>query len=124
MHYHYQTTPDATIEYLSHTIISYLATNKRVVWLLSGGSNIGVATAVAQRLQSSDLSNLYVSLVDERYGPVGHADENWEQLINAGFTLPGAHLYRPLVGQSIEVTTRKFASWLQFQLTHADISIG
>lgn len=102
----------------------HLARGERVVWLLSGGSSMRIAVRVAELLGEVDVSKLAVTLTDERYGPVGHADENWQQLTEAGFSLDGALLYRPLHGRSIEATTSEFAAWLEHQLSHADYTVG
>src|SRR5450830_1401642 len=61
------------------TLIDHLSKGERILWLLSGGSSIPIAIIASQSLQNIDLSNLFVSLTDERYGPIGHKDENWQQ---------------------------------------------
>ena len=38
-------------------------------------------------------------LTDERYGPVGHPDSNWSQLLQKGFDLPQAKLVPVLTGR-------------------------
>ena len=67
-----------------------LTQGKRVLWLVSGGSNIAAEVAVMQMLtaQSKDkLQNLAILPMDERYGPQGHKDSNTEQLRAAGFSV-------------------------------------
>lgn len=110
---------------LATSITSQLKHGKRVLWLLSGGSSIDIAIKT-QGLLSADLNltNLYVSLTDERFGDLNHADENWSQLIAAGFSLPGAQLYRPLIGQDIATTTQLFNNWLGEQFSAAGYKIG
>jgi len=105
-------------------IKNHLSKGERVLWLLSGGSSIAIAVEASKRLKLSNLSNLFVSLVDERYGLIGHQDENWQQLIDAGFNLPSANLYRPLIGKDIEPTRAGFNDWLSDQITMADYKIG
>lgn len=106
------------------TVKDHLARGERVLLLLSGGSGAAIAVAAARELQHTDLSHLAVSMTDERYGQLGHPDENWQQLLDAGFSLPGATLYRPLVGESRDYTTTAFANWLSEQLQIADYKIG
>lgn len=110
---------------LATSIAAQLQHGKRVLWLLSGGSGIDIAIKT-QGLLSTDLNltNLYVSLTDERFGDLNHADENWSQLIAAGFNLPGARLYRTLIGQDIATTTQLFNNWLGEQFSAADYKIG
>src|SRR6266566_4768573 len=73
-----------------------LQAGKRVLWLVSGGSVIPVAVAVAQKFTGIPVGKLTVSLTDERPGPVGHPDSNWLGLQQAGLQLPGATL-RPIL---------------------------
>lgn len=105
-------------------IKDHLIKGEQVLWLLSGGSGITVAVEVSKRLRLLDLSKLFVSLTDERYGIIDHDDENWKQLLDAGFILPKANLYRPLIGKDIVTTTVAFGDWLFTQLEKSDFKIG
>lgn len=120
----YAESAQPAIDHLVDTLSEHLKAGERVVWLLSGGSGAKVCLEVAKRLQGQSLENLSVTLTDERYGDVGHADENWQQLLDAGFSLPGATLYRPLKGLDRDETTTHFASWLQEHVHAADYSVG
>ncbi len=71
----------ALYEYIS----SCLHKNQRVLWLVSGGTNIQIATDVMNRVPEALSTLLSVALVDERYGTPGHKDSNWQQLQSAGF---------------------------------------
>lgn len=122
--YVFCTEPTVIIDYLFQTIRRHLGNGERVLWLISGGSNIPIAVAVAEMLSNSPISNLYVSLIDERYGKIGHANENWQQLLDAGFKLPSATLYRPLTGRLRHETAVDFNNWLDNQLSKADYRIG
>jgi 6-phosphogluconolactonase/glucosamine-6-phosphate isomerase/deaminase len=95
-----------------------------VLWLIPGGSAIKVAAAVSRQLAGRDLPKLYVTLTDERYGPVGHPDSNWRQLSEAGFQLLGAQLYPVLSGTDRGATTAAFADYIGKQLTTTDFKIG
>jgi len=124
MEYRHIQSIEPVAEYLATRIAENLAAGKRVLWLVSGGSGIEVGCLAAQKLAGQDLSNLAVTLTDERYGDVGHADENWQQLLESGFALPGALLYRPLTGEARDITATRFGDWLAGQLEKADYSIG
>lgn len=116
-----------TVEYLSQTLRTHLEAGEKVLWLLSGGSVIKLAVQTAQqlaKLSPDQLANLTVSLVDERYGPVGHADSNWEQLLKAGFTLPGARLAPVLTGKDRATTTTDFAAFLEQQFANSTYRLG
>lgn len=110
--------------YLAETISTHLDAGEHVLWLVSGGSGVQVGIRAAQLLAGRDLGTLHVTLTDERYGPVGHADENWQQLLVGGFALPGADLYRPLIGQDRGATTQALGNWLDEQFMQADYRIG
>lgn len=111
-------------DYLSRVILEKLNNNQRVLWLVSGGSAISVAVEVAVRLKGAPLDGLTVSLIDERYGPVGHADSNWQQLYEAGFLLEGAALVPVLSGNQLDETTEAFQQFLTTQLESAHYTIG
>ena len=64
-------------------------------------------------LKNHDLSRLYVTFSDERYGNPGHADENYQILINDGLDLPGASIYRPLQGLTEEEAVNSMTDWLE-----------
>lgn len=114
----------AAAEHLADTIKSHLADGERVLWLLSGGSGIKVVLEAAQMLDGTDLTQLSVTLSDERYGAIDHPNENWKQLLDGDFDLPGAHVYRPLTGEDHSTTTDKFGAWLMQQMAAADYTIG
>lgn len=62
-----------------------LAAGKKVLWLVSGGSNIKASVTLMQNLDDALAVKLTILLVDERYGSVGHDDSNGSQLLAAGF---------------------------------------
>lgn len=109
---------------VAKSLRSQLQTGKSVLWLLSGGSSLTIATEAAKLLTQTDTTNLYVTLTDERYGPIGHKDENWQQLLDSGFWLQNAQLYRPLTGGSLADTTADFNTWLERTLALTDYKLG
>ncbi len=124
---HVITTPNPIDEAATATarqLKSSLKADKTVLWLLSGGSSLRIAIEAAKQLADIDLSNLYVTLTDERYGPIDHPNENWHQLLEAGFHLNGAHVYRPLVGDSLVGTTEQFNAWLEQAFEKANYKLG
>lgn len=114
----------AAAEHIASTIQDKLAGDHKVTWIISGSSGLAVVLQVAHALADINLANLSVTISDERYGDIGHQDENWQQLLDAGFTLPGAALYRPLIDKDRSETTRRFSDWLHQHITTADYSIG
>src|SRR4051794_6675975 len=70
---------------LTERLIKELSQDKQVLWLLSGGSNVMASVEVMNNIPLSLSEKLSLLLADERYGPPGHSDSNWQQLVNAGF---------------------------------------
>jgi 6-phosphogluconolactonase/glucosamine-6-phosphate isomerase/deaminase len=125
MRYIYTPSPiDAAAKDLAKLLKKHLLKGERVLWLLSGGSSIPIAVSAGRELKGIDLSKLYVSLTDERFGKLNHIEENWKQLLDEGLDLPGANLYRPLTGRGIQKTTELFSTWLTEQFANADYKVG
>lgn len=112
------------VEYVSVAIKSHLSAGTPVLWLISGGSCVPVAVDVAISLAGQNLQGLTVSLADERYVPVGHADSNWQQLTEAGFALPGATLLSVLGDGARHAVARAWESSLEDQLHSSRYRIG
>jgi 6-phosphogluconolactonase/glucosamine-6-phosphate isomerase/deaminase len=114
---------------LAKKIGEYLKQDKKVLWLLSGGSNISISVKVLNILKSNDKdgllkNNLAVTLTDERFGPVGHSDSNWQQLILEGFEMRRMRNVPVLKNLTLEETRKKFAENYQELVTWADVIIG
>lgn len=77
-------------DYLVEVLGSSVSKNKKVLWLVPGGSNIEVVIRVMDRLKVIDLSGLTLMLSDERYGPIDHKDSNYFQLKKADLNLSKA----------------------------------
>lgn len=116
------TEPVAT--YIAKVLTKHLEQGQRVLWLLSGGSAIDVAVRVSKQLKGIDLQHLTVTLADERFGPVGHADSNWLQLQNAGFLLPGAQVIPVLRGLELAPTAAAFGAVLERVFRNADYRLA
>src|SRR6266550_2726864 len=112
-------------DYIFEVIDSRLSVGRKVLWLVAGGSSMDIAVEVARRLSRKDnLSLLSISLTDERYGPVGHPDSNWQQLVDKGFSLPAAKLHPVLNGADIKQTAAQYSEMLNTELSSSDYSIA
>lgn len=124
----YQFTPHPITDSATHIaahIREHLSDGHTVLWLLSGGSGTTIAVEAAKQLASApNLKNLAVTLTDERHGKPGHANENWQQLLDSGFSLPGATAYRPLRGGDKLATQEAFDVWIKKQLARTTYRIG
>jgi 6-phosphogluconolactonase len=110
--------------YLADVIQQHLAAGEKVLWLVSGGSAIEVVMVAAHQLWEKDMRNLTISLGDERFGPVGHADSNWRQLVEAGFKFTGAQMVPVLGGEDRDQTTQRYAANLQQMFETADYRLA
>jgi 6-phosphogluconolactonase/glucosamine-6-phosphate isomerase/deaminase len=78
----------AATQAIAARICDELFAGKRVLWLVSGGSNVNVEVTVMRMLRAhcvDRLSGLAILPMDERYGVPGHADSNTQALRVAGF---------------------------------------
>lgn len=86
---------------LAREISDSILHGKKTLWLIPGGSNIPISVCAMDIIKESVIgkpkvmSNLYITLTDERFGPVGHADSNWTQLEKAGFDFSYLSLSAP-----------------------------
>lgn len=99
---------------------------RTVLWLVSGGSSIEVAVRGRQLLGPvEDGAVLLVGLIDERYGPAGHPDSNWQQLSDAGFDLSGVTPLPVLMDDwDIEQTAQAYDQLLSDLVSRVDVRIG
>jgi len=58
--------------------------DKKVLFLMPGGSAAPIATKIWQNLSEASKANITLSLTDERFGAVGHQDSNWKLLQELG----------------------------------------
>lgn len=110
---------------LTERLARELAQRKRVLWLVSGGSNIQASVEVMDNI-SADLSkNLTVLVADERFGAPGHADSNEAQLVASDFDLKNGTLLSVLQpDMSLEETVRHYNELAQKAFTDTDIVIA
>ena len=110
---------------LSERLQRELSGSKDVLWLLSGGSNIATATRIMNLLPDDLTSHLTVSLVDERYGPIGHVDSNWGQLQQAGFPAKQARMLPVLHSDmGFEQTRDSYETMLKTSLANGNSVIA
>lgn len=106
-------------------ITDLLEAGKKVLWLVSGGSNVQVCANVMEGLAEVADQNLAVMLMDERYGEAGHADSNWQQLKQAGFAFDKVRAL-PVLEQGLtrEETAQAYARLAEREFAAADVVIA
>lgn len=98
--------PNTAVQHTAKRIADELLDGKRVLWLVSGGSNVALEVEIMARLReaaAAQLANLTILPMDERYGEPGHADSNTEALRQAGF-LPGAADWIDVLAHDVSFT--------------------
>lgn len=116
---------EAPAHYIASIIVPLLADNKCVIWLVSGGSALTVAVRARQLIgKAVTTDQLHVGLADERYGSPGHADSNYQQLIDAGFLTKNVIMHPVLAGKDTAQTAASYAATLGYLLNKSDAAIG
>lgn len=99
---------------MASRIISALNGSRKVLWLICGGSNIAGASDAMSMIRDEVLPhmlpNLTVGQTDERYGPVGHADSNWQQMKDNGFGFDDIKTLPILEDKPLAETVADYAS--------------
>lgn len=122
MKYQKTSSPKPVADIITKSIKLALSKNQRVLWLISGGSSLDVAVIAAQELTKQP--QLTIVQVDERFGPPGHKDSNWQQFIHKGFNAKKFMAIPILTGKNIDQTTQDYATLLSKALNEADCKIG
>jgi 6-phosphogluconolactonase/glucosamine-6-phosphate isomerase/deaminase len=112
-------------EPLADRLTDELTAGKKVLWLVSGGSNIPLSVEVMNRIPVDLTNALTIFLTDERYGEVGHADSNSKQLDDAGIDHKNARVtYVLSKGMSLIETCDQYSLAISAAFEVADIVIG
>ena len=119
---------DSAITHVAHTIERELANNRAVLWLVSGGSAVAIQVAIMQQLSRDvpdTLTNLTIIPVDERYGPVWHANSNSAQMRQAGFNPGSAKWFDVLdAGSTMSETLERYEELVEDSFARAKVVIA
>jgi 6-phosphogluconolactonase/glucosamine-6-phosphate isomerase/deaminase len=126
MSLHIRTTKniDEAARALSDKIIAKLKEEKKVLWLIPGGSAMPVAVEASKLISGISHKNLTISLTDERYGEVNHQNSNWRELCDLGFNLQEGKQIPVLTGKDAEDTAKDWAEALKKEFEHVNYRIG
>lgn len=111
-------------KFIAEKILEKLKQDKKVLYFVTGGSSIPIAVKTADIISQNPHSNLTIMLTDERYGPLGHKDSNWQKILDLGFKLPEAKLIPILNGESRENTNLEFQENIKTEIEKADYKIA
>ncbi len=106
---------------LTKRLLRDLADGKRVLWLVSGGSNIPVSAQIMGNISPRLQQKLSIMLADERYGVPDHIDSNWDQLLRGGFRSRKAKLLPVLkAGLNFEQTVNRYEKLAKQAFSNSD----
>lgn len=121
-------TQEEGVEILAKKMGEYLGGGKKVLWLLSGGSNIllevEILNLIKKNFGDNLKENLAVTMTDERYGNIGHTDSNWMQLLQNGFDISAVRALPVLCGLEPKETVIEFGKKYRDLTAWADVVIG
>ena len=122
----YSADSTACADALYERLTTDLQAGKETLWFMTGGSNVAVDLAVMARLDDELTIYLTVTLTDERFGPYGHADSNWQQLQEQGLNLKQARAFSVLQQNNLDLaaTTKLYADNLEAALASAESVVG
>lgn len=120
------TNREEIIQAIARGMDRALENNLKVLWLLSGGSNIAIELEVMQQLQHAMSQKLRISMIDDRFVPLDSPDSNWGLLVKRGLSSKRATLVPPIVdfNLSLDEAAADFAKRLQEATQWADVVIG
>lgn len=112
--------------FIAGRIGAQLDSGKTVAWFVSGGSNIPVEIATIEKLKNAqNPEKLHILLVDERFGPVGHANSNWHSMNLEDHNSAGHILYPMLKdGDTIDTASAHYNSTVASLLANGAYTIG
>lgn len=98
----------------------------KVLWLLSGGSNIEIEAQALGALRYATAKNLTISMIDERFVPLSSAQSNWRALLEAGLDGHNARLEPPIIDWSLSLSeaAADWAARLKKAMADADVVFG
>lgn len=111
---------------IAHGLDSALKGKLKVLWLLSGGSNIALELQVLGMLKHANRHNLTISMIDERFVPLDSPHSNWHALLDGGLNGEVARLEPPIVdwGLSLHDAAHDWALRLGKRIDEADMVVG
>ena len=110
---------------MADALTSALRAHDKVIWLVSGGSNIAISVDAMRQLDDALTQKLVIMQTDERFVPLDSDDCNWRQLHNAGFDTKHAAVFPVLAeGESRDETVARYGETVLREFIAADYIIG
>lgn len=114
MHFIKSDNLSSASKYLLNEFLNIDPKFKKIIWFVSGGSNIAIASAVFSSLPDEILNKMTILLADERYGKPGHENSNYYQLSQAGIDFDKVNHFDVLIEKisSAEAAAYKYESYI------------
>jgi 6-phosphogluconolactonase/glucosamine-6-phosphate isomerase/deaminase len=110
---------------LADALTSALRVHERVIWLVPGGSNIGISVEASQLLDRELTHKLVIMQTDERFVALDSDDCNWHQLANAGFDAKHAMTFPMLIeGKTRDEVAELYSEMVLREFIAADYILG
>jgi 6-phosphogluconolactonase/glucosamine-6-phosphate isomerase/deaminase len=118
----------AAEQIIASVICAGLFAHKRVLWLVSGGSNAVIEKNIMDMVRNhagGNLTGMAILPMDERYGKPGHSDSNAQQLREIGFN-PGNAIWVDVLMHDtpLDQTVSFYSDVISAALANASIIVG
>lgn len=126
MHRLVVTNREGAARAIAHGLDSALSNKLKVLWLMSGGSNVALQLEVLGTLQNANRHNLTISLIDERFVPLDSPNSNWHALLDGGLSGEKARLEPPIIDWDLSLhdAAHDWAQRLGECIGQADMVVG
>lgn len=126
MHRLVVTNPEGAARAVARGLDRALQNKLKVLWLLSGGSNIPIQLEVLKHLEHATRHNLTISLLDERFVPLDSPHSNWHALLDGGLNGEHARLEPPIIDWDLNLAdaAHDFTTRLGKRMDQADVLVG
>ena len=112
------------IKDFSDKLQNLLNQHQRILWIVSGGSNITNEVAIMSKVSNKDSARLEILLSDERFGPSDYPASNYNLLLQAGFNPKQAKFENILTLADIEKANSYYSELFKAKIQNTDYIIA
>lgn len=120
------TNSEGAARAIAHGLDRALKSQLKILWLLSGGSNIPIQLDALKQLKHATHHNLTISLIDERFVTLDSPNSNWHALLDGGLNGERARLEPPIIDWDLNLqeAAHDWAIRLGRRIAEADLVVG
>ena len=112
------------IDDFSKRIKFLIKNNSRVLWIVSGGSNIETEVEIMNTISLKESAKLEIILSDERFGDKDHPDSNYLKLVSAGFKKKNSNFENILTNNNPKEVARNYCNLFKAKIQKTDYIIA